>query len=68
MRKIIYSQDGNQRCAVFEDFDCLQTSPAGFGNTDEEAKSDLIRTAINEGEIYDCPIHGLQDGTDCPRC
>lgn len=19
-------------------------------------------------EVYDCPIHGLQDGPDCPRC
>lgn len=21
-----------------------------------------------EEEKYDCPIHGLQDGPDCPRC
>jgi hypothetical protein len=21
-----------------------------------------------EDEPYDCPIHGLQDGSDCPLC
>jgi len=21
-----------------------------------------------ESDKYDCPIHGLQDGPDCPRC
>lgn len=23
---------------------------------------------VEEIERYDCPIHGLQDGPDCPRC
>jgi hypothetical protein len=34
-------QDGNCMCAVFPDFINLQESPAGFGNTEEEAVKDL---------------------------
>lgn len=43
--------------------------------------ADYIQKTINENteiienepeeeieERYDCPIHGLQDGPDCPRC
>ena len=33
--------DGDKLCARFHDFDCLQTSPAGFGNTDAGAIADL---------------------------
>lgn len=29
----------------------------------EEASNDKV-----EEERYGCPVHGLQDGTDCPRC
>ena len=36
----------------------------------------FIKMLIKEGSVqeevpeerYDCPIHGLQDGPDCPRC
>lgn len=28
----------------------------------------LIKEDEIEEERYDCPIHGLQDGADCPRC
>ena len=27
-----------------------------------------IGTGILTEDRYDCPIHGLQDGPDCPRC
>lgn len=45
---IIYEQDGNQICAHFEDFDCLQTSPAGFGDTKEQAKEDLLSQPVEQ--------------------
>ena len=38
---VIYSQDGDMRCATRPDFDNLQESPAGFGATDEEALAAL---------------------------
>jgi hypothetical protein len=41
-QEVIISKDGDQFCATYKDFDCLQTSPAGFGNTPEEAKENLI--------------------------
>ena len=34
-------KDGNQWCAVYADFTNLQESPAGFGDTPEEARSNL---------------------------
>jgi hypothetical protein len=51
MRKIIYSQEGKLRCAVFKDFDYLPTSSIGFGNTDEEAKEDLIKDALKADKL-----------------
>jgi hypothetical protein len=34
-------------------------------------KEDEIKTSgkwFKEKEKYDCPIHGMSDGPDCPRC
>lgn len=35
-------------------------------------KNRTLYTLVNQGtytnDNYDCPIHGLQDGPDCPRC
>lgn len=39
---VVISKDGDQFCATYKDFDCLQTSPAGFGDTPEKAREDLI--------------------------
>jgi len=41
MNKIIIERDQNSYCAHFEDFENLQVSVAGFGQTLEEAISDL---------------------------
>ena len=38
-----YAIDGNQVCAVFDDFSNLQESPAGFGDSLKEAFLDLMR-------------------------
>jgi hypothetical protein len=40
---VIYSQDGDKRCATRPGFVDLQESPAGFGETDAEALADLER-------------------------
>ena len=42
MRKINLQMDGNQVCATWDDFDCLATSPAGFGGTLWKAIGNLI--------------------------
>jgi len=42
MRKIHLFMDGNQIAATWDNFDCLATSPAGFGDTIGEAVNDLI--------------------------
>lgn len=39
-------KDGNQWCAVMPDFINLQESPAGFGNTQLEARSDLHNSIL----------------------
>lgn len=39
---IMYTQDGDKICATFGDFVNLEESPAWFGDTEEEAKADLI--------------------------
>ena len=44
--KIRYFKDGDQWCAVYEDFIDLQESPAGFGYTQEEAKEDLEPSTV----------------------
>ncbi len=43
---IIFSRDGDKWCATYTDFINLQESPAGFGDTQEEAKADLIKADL----------------------
>lgn len=38
---VCFFKDGNQWCCVFGDFDNLQESPAGFGDTFEQALNRL---------------------------
>lgn len=38
---LCYFKDGDKICCVFGDFINLQESPAGFGDTNEEALTDL---------------------------
>jgi predicted nucleic acid-binding Zn ribbon protein len=56
---------------------CLVCSaPLGKGSSFEKdvRKSEVCSDKCyeiymrDEDECYDCPIHGLQDGPDCPRC
>jgi hypothetical protein len=42
MRTIKFQMDGNHVCATWDDFDCLATSPAGFGDTIAAAALDLF--------------------------
>ena len=42
MRKINLQMDGNQICATWDDFECLATSPAGFGDYIHKAVLNLI--------------------------
>jgi len=39
---MVITKDGNQWCAVGPDFINLQESPAGFGDTQKEAKINLM--------------------------
>jgi hypothetical protein len=41
---LCFFRDGNQWCCVFGDFVNLQESPAGFGETFEDALADLQGT------------------------
>jgi hypothetical protein len=42
MRSINLQMDGNKICATWDNFDCLATSPAGFGDNISGAIRDLI--------------------------
>jgi hypothetical protein len=42
MRKIHLQMDGNQIAATWDDFGCLEVSPAGFGDTLWKAIGNLI--------------------------
>lgn len=56
--------DGNQHCAVLSDFINLQESPAGFGNTAEDAEFKL-RLAVRPANV--CWHHGdPMDVVGCP--
>lgn len=48
-KKVIFKQDGDKICATFDDFVNLQESPAGFGDTEAEAKANLFQ-AIHADE------------------
>lgn len=49
MRKIVFTMDGDQISAVWDYFDCLAVSPAGFGDTLSAAFANLINeTESNE--------------------
>jgi hypothetical protein len=47
-RTVRYFMDGNKWCAVYEDFQDLVISPAGFGDTQEEARAELEAVAKRE--------------------
>ena len=63
MKETIYGIDGNQCFAHRPDFDCLQTSLCGFGDTNELALADLLR---QEQEVCE-HLEGLRLGR-CPEC
>lgn len=47
-KEVIYGVDGNQQTAYRKDFDCLATSPCGFGDNQELALKDLLRQESQE--------------------
>lgn len=49
-KKIIYKQDWDKICATFDDFVNLQESPAGFGDTEEEARANLFQAVHAEDD------------------
>jgi hypothetical protein len=56
--------DGDQKTAVKHNFDCLQTSPCGFGDTYEEAINDLclqLRLKVFKISISNNAITALRD-------
>ena len=60
---VCFFRDGNKWCCVNGDFVNLQESPAGFGNTFDEALSDLKRFLPH--------VHVAGEGKDidtCKRC
>lgn len=65
--RVTYKQDGNQVCAHLNDFVNLQESPAGFGDTEEEALADLRRN-LNPAEIASLEKEKPADGEDHTVC
>lgn len=51
-RAIIIQRDGNSLMAIFDDFINLQESPAGFGETEEAAITDLRHEAAIQGYAW----------------
>ena len=49
--KFVLGQDGNQKTSVKHNFDCLQTSPCGFGDTYKDAVCDLC------SQLKVTPVH-----------
>jgi len=45
---VSYEMDGDAHCANLDDFENLQESPAGFGDTEEEALADLVLAIVKE--------------------
>jgi hypothetical protein len=54
--EVIFSQDGDKICATFKDFINLQESPAGFGDTEEEAKANLFQEVHNAKKPFGVKI------------
>jgi hypothetical protein len=43
---VVLRLDGNAWCATGPNFDCLATSPAGFGDTEYEAVVNLLKETL----------------------
>lgn len=48
--QIVYGKEGDQVSAHFSDFVSLAESPAGFGDTEAEAKADLLKDLVYTSE------------------
>ena len=51
-----------------EQFDEIVTELLAENARLNAALSAIPTTSGDEEECYDCPIHGKQDSSDCPRC
>lgn len=59
-------RDGDQWCAVRDDFVNLQESPAGFGEEPQGAIDELL-SSIERGLVFMCTC-GNNGGGDCWAC
>ena len=51
-------------CFDCEDSDCREIQRF----VADQTGMDLRKMSCEHEERYDCVIHGLQNGSDCPRC
>lgn len=56
--------DGNAWCATFDDFEDLTVSPAGFGNTSEDATESLLKDALKKANSILQEIKPAQNYAD----
>ena len=59
MRKIHLFMDGNSIAATWDDFDCLATSPAGFGDDVGEAVADLVKNS--SASVMNAIVCGIEN-------
>ena len=65
--EVVFSQDGNKVCATFKDFINLQESPAGFGDTEAEAKANLFQEVHNAKKPFGVKIFICAIEEDMPH-
>ena len=51
--------EGNQIAATWDDFDCLATSPAGFGDVIGEAVADLVKNS--NASVMNAIVCGIEN-------
>jgi len=59
MRKIHLFMEGNSIAATWDDFDCLATSPAGFGDVIGEAVADLVKNS--SASVINAIVCGIEN-------
>ena len=64
MSKINTFMDGNSWCATYGDFINLKESPAGFGNTPEDATEALLRETLRQANNILIDVKPAQDSAE----
>lgn len=65
--EVVYTQDGNQICAMIKGKENLATDPAGFGDTEEDAKNNLFIEIHKASKPYGVKIIIYTDIDDLPH-